>query len=148
MCRAQTDRKLTADANGAHAASLQSAPHSSLSACQRYGERGPKRSGLLLDYDARKTTQDHLDAAPHVHATARTVYVTQADRNALDGPRVSAEFLAEPSSDVVPVALIEPQAIHSDVGGNSVRARSVTRALQRSGHALYKWCSLLGHGES
>ncbi len=140
-------RRLAIVANGSHTFALSSTPHSSLGACQRPSERWLERSGLVLDHDARKTTQDDLDAAPYIDAPARTVDVAQPDRNALDGLGVSSELLSQPSSDILPVTIIKRDTIDPDMGGNPWLPRSVSRALQRFGHVLHEWFSLLGHGE-
>ena len=141
-------RALTTVAKGARAFALNGTPHRSFSARQRGSKRGTEPGGLVLDDHARKTSQDYLDATLYIDASARTVDVAQPDRNALDGFRVSPQLFAKPSSDVLPVALIDAQAIHPDAGSDPSRQTSGCRALERFWHVRGEWCPFLWHRES
>src|SRR4029079_12305618 len=99
-------------------------------------------------HNARKIIQDHLDTAQQIHTPARTVHVAHADGNSLDGTRMLSKHLAEPSSDVHAVVVIERDAVHSNVGGNLRCARAAHAALHGSRHDLSERSSLLARGRA
>ena len=96
----------------------------------------------MLDHDARKAAQNHLDAAQKVDATARAVDVAHPDGDALDGTRIPPELFAESPPDVCPVILVEPDPVDSDVRGCQRCRRATSGPLHGPGHLIGEWFSL------
>jgi hypothetical protein len=97
----------------------------------------------MLDHYTWKAAEDHLDATQQVDSAARTVYVAHPNGDALDRNLVLPELLTEPTPDVCPVILIEPDPVDSDMRWRQRPGRPTRSPLHRSGHAIRERRSLL-----
>jgi hypothetical protein len=70
-----------------HASTLQCSAHGALYSVQREINRGIQRNIALLEYDAWQPTQDNLDAAYAIDASARAVRVLATKADPLDRSR-------------------------------------------------------------
>jgi hypothetical protein len=122
--------------DGFHAPALDAAPYGLLYSGEGAVDRICEGGGLTLKYHARKTAEDHVDAAHLTDATAGTVHIPQADADAFDGGRILSKLHAKALPHVCPLILIEFDSGQANIRRNLRRVRAAGLPLQRFREAI------------
>ena len=120
-------RSAARPSDGFHATTLQGAPHGAFRSGKCAIDRSHEHGVALLDDDARKTAQDHLDPARLIDAAPRPVRILDPDTDALDGTGKLAELRAELASDMGTLVCTDVCGGRTDIRGDHRGIRAARR---------------------